>query len=61
MMPLMLFYFSLNFASGLAVYFIASNLVGILQYAALGKVNWNNLLVFGGKKQPAAPGKKSGK
>jgi YidC/Oxa1 family membrane protein insertase len=47
-MPVLLFYFALNFASGLAVYFIASNLVGILQYAALGKVNWKNL--FGGKK-----------
>jgi YidC/Oxa1 family membrane protein insertase len=60
MMPLMLFYFSLNFASGLAVYFIASNLVGILQYAALGKVKWSNLFVFGGN-QSAAPAKKSGK
>ena len=60
MMPLMLFYFSLNFASGLAVYFIASNLVGILQYAALGKVKWSNLFVFGGNKS-AAPAKKSGK
>ncbi len=59
MMPLMLFYFSLNFASGLAVYFIASNLAGILQYAALGKVKWSNLL--GGPKQPIAPVKKSGK
>ncbi|MCG2784628.1 MAG: YidC/Oxa1 family membrane protein insertase [Anaerolineae bacterium] len=52
-MPLMLFWFSLNFASGLAVYFIASNLAGIAQYAALGKVNWRNLLNFGGKPQPA--------
>lgn len=49
MMPLMLFYFALNFASGLAVYFITSNLVGIAQYAALGKVNWANL--FGSKTQ----------
>lgn len=49
-MPLMLFYFSLNFASGLAVYFVTSNLIGILQYAALGKVNWRNL--FGGASQP---------
>jgi len=45
-MPVLLFYFSLNFASGLAVYFITSNLAGIAQYAALGKVNWKNL--FGG-------------
>ena len=43
-MPLLLFYFSLTFASGLAVYFITSNLVGIAQYALLGKVNWSSLL-----------------
>ena len=48
-MPVLLFYFSLNFASGLAVYFITSNLAGIAQYAALGKVNWKNL--FGGKSE----------
>jgi YidC/Oxa1 family membrane protein insertase len=51
-MPLLLFYFSLNFASGLAVYFIASNLFGIAQYAALGKVNWANLFKFGPEKKP---------
>ena len=53
-MPLMLFWFSLNFASGLAVYFITSNLAGIAQYAALGKVNWSNLFSFGKKATPAA-------
>ena len=58
-MPVLLFYFALNFASGLAVYFITSNLVGIAQYAALGKVNWSNLFKFGpDKPQPKA---KSGK
>jgi YidC/Oxa1 family membrane protein insertase len=46
-MPLFLFWISLSFASGLAVYFIASNLFGIAQYAALGKVNWSNLFKFG--------------
>ncbi len=46
-MPVLLFYFALNFASGLAVYFITSNLVGIAQYAALGKVNWSNLFKLG--------------
>jgi YidC/Oxa1 family membrane protein insertase len=43
-MPLMLGYFALTFASGLSVYFIAGNLVGIAQYALLGKVNWRALL-----------------
>jgi YidC/Oxa1 family membrane protein insertase len=49
-MPVMLFFFSLNYASGLAVYFITSNLLAIVQYAMMGKVNWNNLLP-GAKKQ----------
>jgi YidC/Oxa1 family membrane protein insertase len=43
-MPLMLGYFALTFPSGLAVYFITSNLLGIIQYAAQGKANWSNLL-----------------
>jgi YidC/Oxa1 family membrane protein insertase len=43
-MPLLLGYFALNFASGLAVYFIVSNLFGIAQYAYMGKVDWKNVL-----------------
>ena len=43
-MPLMLGYFALNFASGLAVYFITSNILGIVQYAMQGKANWRNLI-----------------
>lgn len=48
-MPLLLGYFAINFASGLAVYFVVSNLFGIAQYAMLGKVDWKNLfqLPFG--------------
>jgi len=51
-MPLLWGYLSLTFASGLSVYFIISNLVSILQYALLGKVNWRNLLP-GAKKEAA--------
>ena len=43
-MPLMLGYFALTFASGLSIYFIAGNLIGIAQYALLGKVNWRALI-----------------
>ncbi len=43
-MPLLLGYFALTFASGLSIYFIAGNLIGIAQYALLGKVNWRALL-----------------
>jgi len=43
-MPLMLGWFALTFPSGLSVYFITSNILGIIQYAAQGKANWRNLL-----------------
>ncbi|HZM25370.1 MAG TPA: YidC/Oxa1 family membrane protein insertase [Anaerolineales bacterium] len=49
-MPIMLFFFSLNYASGLAVYFIISNILSIVQYSLMGKVNWRNLLPGGQKK-----------
>jgi YidC/Oxa1 family membrane protein insertase len=48
-MPLLLGYFALTFPSGLAVYFITSNLLGIIQYAMQGKANWRNLLPGGNK------------
>lgn len=51
-MPLMLGWFALTFASGLAVYFVVSNLLGIVQYAMMGRANWRNLLPGGNK--PAA-------
>ena len=50
-MPLLLGWFALNFASGISVYFITSNLLGVAQYAATGRANWRNLLP-GGTKQP---------
>jgi YidC/Oxa1 family membrane protein insertase len=52
-MPLMLGWFALNFASGISVYFITSNLLGIIQYAATGRANWRNLLPGASKKTPS--------
>lgn len=52
-MPLMLGWFALNFASGISVYFITSNLLGIAQYAATGRANWRNLLPGAAKKSPS--------
>jgi YidC/Oxa1 family membrane protein insertase len=49
-MPLLMGYLALTFASGLSLYFVASNLVTIIQYAAMGKLNWSSLL----PKLPAA-------
>ena len=43
-MPLFMGYLAWSFSSGLALYFVTSNLVGILQYAAMGKLNWRNIL-----------------
>ena len=51
-MPLMLGYFALTFASALSVYFITSNVLGIVQYALQGKANWRNLLPGGNKPVP---------
>jgi len=48
-MPLLLGWFALTFPSGLAVYFITSNLLGIAQYAMMGRANWRNLLPGGNK------------
>jgi YidC/Oxa1 family membrane protein insertase len=45
-MPIFLGYITLNYASGLAIYFITTNVVGIAQYAMLGKVNWRNVFPF---------------
>jgi len=43
-MPLLLGYFALTFASGLSIYFITSNILGIVQYAMRGKANWGSLI-----------------
>ena len=43
-MPLLMGYLAYTFASGLSLYFITSNVASVIQYAAMGKVNWRNLL-----------------
>jgi YidC/Oxa1 family membrane protein insertase len=43
-MPLLMGYFAYLWASGLALYFLVSNVVGIGQYAMMGKLNFRNLL-----------------
>jgi len=44
MMPLMFGFFALSFASGLSIYFIASNFIGIGQYAMMGRINFKRVL-----------------
>jgi len=43
-MPLFMGYLAYSFPSGLALYFVTSNLVGVLQYALMGKLDWGNLI-----------------
>lgn len=43
-MPFFMGYLALTLASGLSLYFVVSNVIGIIQYAALGKINLRNLL-----------------
>jgi YidC/Oxa1 family membrane protein insertase len=43
-MPLLLGYFAYTFAAGLALYFVTSNILQVVQYAATGRVDWRNLL-----------------
>ncbi|HJW83161.1 MAG TPA: YidC/Oxa1 family membrane protein insertase, partial [Anaerolineae bacterium] len=56
MMPLMFGLFALQFASGLSIYFIVSNLIGIGQYFLIGR---SKSAAAGGKLLPVkpAPGK----
>jgi len=43
-MPFLMGWLAYSFPSGLALYFVTSNVVGIMQSAAMGKVNWRNLI-----------------
>ena len=52
-MPVLMGWIAYSLASGLAIYFIMSNLLGIAQYALMGKANWSNLF----RKSKPAPAK----
>jgi YidC/Oxa1 family membrane protein insertase len=43
-MPIFMGWLAYSFSSGLALYFVISNLSTILQYAIMGRVDWSNLL-----------------
>lgn len=43
-MPILMGWISYTLASGLALYFIVSNVLGIAQYAMMGQIHWGNLL-----------------
>jgi YidC/Oxa1 family membrane protein insertase len=43
-MPLFMGWLAYSFPSGLAIYFITSNVASIVQYGAMGRLEWRNLL-----------------
>jgi YidC/Oxa1 family membrane protein insertase len=43
-MPILMGWIAYTLASGLALYFVVSNVLAIAQYAMMGKINWSNLL-----------------
>jgi YidC/Oxa1 family membrane protein insertase len=43
-MPIFMGWLAYSFSSGLALYFVVSNLATILQYAIMGRLDWSNLL-----------------
>jgi YidC/Oxa1 family membrane protein insertase len=43
-MPLFMGYIAYIYSSGLALYFLVGNVIYIIQYAAMGKLDWRNLL-----------------
>lgn len=54
-MPLFMGYMAYQFSAGLALYFVVSNLSTMLQYAALGEVNWKSLMFWVKKEAPEEP------
>ena len=59
-MPLFIGYISLTFPSGLSIYWILSNIIGLIQYAAMGRVNLINQLL-GREEQPSTKRARSGR
>jgi len=43
-MPILMGWIAYSLSSGLALYFIISNVLGVAQYALMGNVHWSNLL-----------------
>ncbi len=57
-MPILMGFMAYSLASGLAIYFLTSNIFGIFQYAILGRANWSNIIPFLKKKDDEKAGTK---
>ena len=54
-MPLMIGYMSLQFPSGLSIYWVIGNIVSVVQYALTTPIDWKSVLSFRAPPKPAAP------
>jgi YidC/Oxa1 family membrane protein insertase len=54
-MPVLMGFMAYSLASGLAIYFLTSNVFGIVQYALMGRANWSNIFPFLKKKEEPDP------
>ena len=58
-MPLLMGFMAYSLASGLALYFLVSNIVTMVQYGMMGTLNWDNLKFW--VKKEKKPAKSQGK
>ena len=49
-MPLMFGFFSISYSSGLSIYFVIANIIGIVQYSAMGRADFRRLI---GREKPS--------
>jgi len=54
-MPIMIGWMSLNFPSGLSIYWVIGNIVSVVQYAITTPVNWKSVLSLRPPARPAVP------
>lgn len=59
-MPLLMGFMAWSLASGLALYFLVSNIFTICQYAAMGSAHWDNLKFWVKKEKKPAPARRKG-
>jgi YidC/Oxa1 family membrane protein insertase len=55
---LMIGIFSLQFPSGLSIYWVVGNIIGVIQQSLTQPVNWRNIFSLGGPAAPATTTKK---
>ena len=55
MMPFMMGWMAYQFSAGLALYFLASNIATVVQYAAMGRVDWSRIFPWVKPKEQSKP------